>query len=81
MHSVTSVLQYLDQIEKNEVGGARSTYGGEERVIQSFGGETWGKETTWKVQVYNVKWIFRKWDVGAWTESSWLGIGTGDGHL
>jgi hypothetical protein len=25
--------------------------------------------------------IFRKWDVGAWTGSSWLGIGTSDGHL
>jgi len=25
--------------------------------------------------------IFRKWDVGVWTGSSWLGIGTGGGHL
>ena len=25
--------------------------------------------------------IMRKWDVGVWTGSSWLGIGTGDGHL
>jgi hypothetical protein len=29
-----------DQIEKNDVGGARSAYGGEERYIQGFGGET-----------------------------------------
>jgi hypothetical protein len=29
-----------DQIEKNEMGGARSMYGGQERCIQSFGGET-----------------------------------------
>jgi len=28
-----------------------------------------------------LRWIFRKWDVGAWTGSSWLGIGTGGGHL
>ena len=28
-----------------------------------------------------LRWIFRKWDVGAWTGSSWLRIGTGDGHL
>jgi hypothetical protein len=28
-----------------------------------------------------VKWIFRKWDVRVWTGSSWLRIGTGDGHL
>ena len=25
--------------------------------------------------------IFRKWDVGLWTASSWLGIGTGGGHV
>jgi hypothetical protein len=27
-----------DQIEKNEMGGASSTYVGEERCIQDFGG-------------------------------------------
>jgi hypothetical protein len=27
-------------IEKNEMGGACGTYGGEERRIQGFGGET-----------------------------------------
>jgi hypothetical protein len=27
-------------IENNEVGGACSAYGGEERFIQGFGGET-----------------------------------------
>jgi len=39
-----------DQIEKNEMGGACSTYGGEERCIQVFSGETWREETTWKTQ-------------------------------
>ena len=29
-----------DQIKKKEMGGACSTYGGQERCIQSFGGET-----------------------------------------
>jgi hypothetical protein len=29
-----------DKIEKNEMGGACSTYGGEESCIQGFGGET-----------------------------------------
>ena len=29
-----------DHVEKNEMGGACSTYGGEERCIQGFGGET-----------------------------------------
>ena len=28
-----------------------------------------------------LRWIFRKWDVELWTGSSWLGIGTGSGHL
>jgi hypothetical protein len=28
-----------------------------------------------------LRWIFRKWDVELWTGSSWLRIGTGDGHL
>jgi len=39
-----------DKIEKNEMGGACSVYGGEERRIQSFGGEISGKETTWDTQ-------------------------------
>ena len=29
-----------DKIEQNEMGGACGTYGGEERRIQGFGGET-----------------------------------------
>jgi len=35
-----------DKIEKNEMGGACSMNGGEERRIQGFGGETGGQETT-----------------------------------
>jgi hypothetical protein len=34
-----------DKIEKNEMGGVFSTYGLEERPIQGFGEEIWGKET------------------------------------
>jgi len=37
-------------IKKNEMGGACSAYGGEERCIQGFGGETGGKKTTWGTQ-------------------------------
>jgi len=33
-----------DKIEKNEMGWECSAYGGEERFIQGFGGETGGKE-------------------------------------
>jgi len=28
-----------------------------------------------------LRWVFRQWVVGVWTGSSWLRIGTGDGHL
>ena len=28
-----------------------------------------------------LRWIIRKWDVGVWTGSSWLRIGTANGHL
>ena len=37
-----------DQIKKNGMGGECSTYFGEERCMQCFDGETWGKESTWK---------------------------------
>ena len=33
-----------DQMEKNEMCGACSRCGGEERCIKGFGGETYGKE-------------------------------------
>jgi hypothetical protein len=37
-----SMLAYCsgDQVEKNEMGGSCSTYGGEERCMQGSGGET-----------------------------------------
>jgi hypothetical protein len=38
---VSSFTKYSgNQIEKNEIGGAYSTYGGKERCIQDFGEET-----------------------------------------
>jgi hypothetical protein len=39
-----------NHIGKNDMGGACSTNGGEERCIQGFGGEILGKETTYKTQ-------------------------------
>jgi hypothetical protein len=36
------------QLKKNDMGGACGTYGGGERFVQDFGGDTWGKEITWK---------------------------------
>jgi hypothetical protein len=46
-HSEVLALEYRagDKIEKNDMGGACSTYGGRERCVQGFGGETWEKET------------------------------------
>ena len=38
------------QIKITQLGKTCSMYGGEERCIQGFGGEIWGKETTWKNQ-------------------------------
>jgi hypothetical protein len=32
------------------MGGACSAYGGEEKRIQGFGGETGGKEAAWETQ-------------------------------
>ena len=40
MSCTTSLYILGDQIEKNEMGRTCSTYGGEQRCIQGFGGET-----------------------------------------
>ena len=57
-----------DQIEKNEMGGACSMYGGEERCIQGFGGETEGKRSLrlrWqdntKMDLQEVEWRDMDW--------------------
>jgi len=49
------------------MGGAYSTYGGEERRIQDFDGETCRKRPLGRPGVDGriiLRWIFRKWDVG-----------------
>jgi hypothetical protein len=73
-----------DKIEKNEMGGSFSTYGGGKRRIQGFGGETEGRDHLGDPDVDGkiiLRWVFNKWDVGAWTGWSGLRIGTGGGHL
>jgi hypothetical protein len=42
LNDVYSSLNIIhgNQTEKNEMGGACSTYGGKERCIEDFGGET-----------------------------------------
>jgi len=54
---------------------------GEERLIESFGGEGDHLRDTRIDGKIMLRWIFRKWDVGVRTGSSWLRIGTGGGHL
>jgi len=60
------------------MGEPCNPYGGEERCIQCFGGETWrpmrGRED-------NIKMNIQEEEYGVWTASSWLRIGTGGGHL
>ena len=75
-----------DEIEKNEIGGACSAYGGGERrsvyrvlVVKPGGKRPLGRSRRRRGII--LRWIFRKWGVGAWTGSMWLRVGTGGGHL
>jgi hypothetical protein len=73
-----------DKIEKNEMGGTCSTYGGG----KAYKGFRWGN-----LRVRDhlgdrgldgriiLRWVFRKWDLGVWTRSSWFWIRTVGGHL
>jgi hypothetical protein len=40
------------QTKKNEMPGARGTYGEDNTCTLGFGGKTWGEKTTWKTQAY-----------------------------
>jgi len=69
-------LYYLgDQIEKNDMEGACSTYGGQKRRIQAYGGETYAKEPLGRPKLRwedNIK-MNLKWDGRAWTGLSGSG--------
>jgi hypothetical protein len=67
-------------MEKNEMAGACSTYGGDGRCIQGLMGKPRERDPDVDGRII-LRYIFRKWDVGAWTASSWLRIGTGGGRL
>jgi hypothetical protein len=74
-----------NQIEKNEMGGACSTYGEKREVHTGF---WWGDPREGHHlgdpgvdRRIILKSIFKKWDGGAWTGLSWLRIGTGGGLL
>jgi len=74
-----------DKIEKNEMGGTCSTYGGRGEVYTGFRWENQRERDHLGDPDVDgriiLRWIFRKWDVGIWTGSSWLRIGTVRGHL
>jgi len=70
---------------ENEMGGACSAHGGEERHRQGFGGGNLRERDHLGDPGIDgriiLRWILRKLDVGIWTGWSWLRIGTGGGHL
>ena len=66
------------------MGGARSTYGGEERLYKVLVWKPEGKTPLGRTRRRwedNIKMDLQKLSVGAWTGSSWFRIGTGGGHL
>jgi hypothetical protein len=73
-----------DKIEKNEMGGACSTYGGGKVCTEFWWGnprerDRWGDSGVDGRIILG--WIFKKWEVGVRTELGWLRIGTGGGRL
>jgi hypothetical protein len=48
LYSSPNIIRLI--VKKIEMSRTFSTYGGEERCILGFSGETWVKETTWKTQ-------------------------------
>jgi hypothetical protein len=67
------------------MGGECGTYGGGERRVNGFGGESFRERDSWGDPGVDGRiilgWTLRRWDVGVWTGLVWLRIGTGGGRL
>ena len=62
------------------MGGACSTYGGEEVHTRLWWGDLKKRDNFGDPGIDGriiLRWVFRKWNVWVWTRSSWLRIGTG----
>jgi hypothetical protein len=71
-------------IEKNEVGGACSTYGVEQRCIQGLLGKRERKRPLGNPRLDGriiLGWIFREWSARAWTAWMRLRRWPGGEHL
>ena len=73
-----------DQLEKNEMGGRCSAYGGEKGAYRVLAGKPEGKRALGRTELCwdeDFKGDVQKVGFGAWTGLIWLRIGTGGGHL
>jgi hypothetical protein len=75
----------VKKIEKGEMGGTCSRYGGR---VETYTGFWWGNlkerdhlRDPGVDERRILRWIFRRWDVGPWTGSSWLRVGIIGGHV
>jgi hypothetical protein len=77
-------MVWVIKMQKNEMDGACSMYGGEQRCIQCLVGNLRERDHLEYPGIDGriiSRWIFRKWRVRAWTGLIWLRTGTGGGHL
>jgi hypothetical protein len=74
-----------DKIEKNEMGGSCSRYGGKGEVCTGFWWGSQRERDCWGDPGVDGKiilgWIFKKWDMDVRTGLGWLRIGTVGGRL